>query len=194
VLETGDYDFAINLQVESVLENMQKTGGEGVVETIPGAAVEAIYCNFTDPNKEVDGQRSPVGTPHPFLTDVGVRRALALAVDKQTIAKQLYREEGTAAPNVLTTQTKYASKNTRLVLSIGAAGRCEGQLEKRDNLVAVAKASDAAQLKHWVQKRQWLKERGVKYCLASLVDIHGTPKAKAVPIEHFDRMMAGSDI
>jgi peptide/nickel transport system substrate-binding protein len=123
VLETGEYDFAINLQVEwPVLENMEKAG-KGIVETIPGAGVEAIYCNFSDPNKEVDGQRSHAGTPHPFLTEAAVRQALGLAVDKQTMATQLYGSEGTATPNVLTTPTKYASKNTRLAFDLARANR-----------------------------------------------------------------------
>ena len=39
-----------------------------------------------------------------------------------------------------------------------------------------------------------LIDKGVKYCLASYVDVHGIPKAKAVPVEHFDRMMNGSEI
>jgi len=43
------------------------------------------------------------------------------------------------------------------------------------------------------QKRD-LMERGVKYCLASYVDVFGIPKAKAVPIEHFERMMRGSEL
>lgn len=123
VLETGEYDFAINLQVEwPVLANMERAG-KGVVETIPGAGVEAIYCNLSDPNREVDGQRSYAGAPHPFLTDVHVRQALALAVDKQTIAKQLYGAEGAATPNVLTTPTRYASKNTKIVFNIAQANR-----------------------------------------------------------------------
>jgi len=123
VLETGEYDFAINLQVEwPVLENMERAG-KGVLETIPGAGVEAIYCNQSDPNKEADGQRAYVGAPHPFLTDLRVRQALALAVDKPTITKQLYGAEGTATSNVLTTPTRYASKNTKLVFDIAQANR-----------------------------------------------------------------------
>ena len=39
-----------------------------------------------------------------------------------------------------------------------------------------------------------LKEQGVRYCLPSYVDIHGVSKSKFVPIEHFDRMMAGSEL
>ena len=39
-----------------------------------------------------------------------------------------------------------------------------------------------------------LRDQGVKYCLASYVDVHGVPKAKTVPIEHFARMMRGSEL
>ena len=39
-----------------------------------------------------------------------------------------------------------------------------------------------------------LQEAGVKYCLASYVDLHGIPKAKSVPIGHFGRMMRGSEL
>ena len=39
-----------------------------------------------------------------------------------------------------------------------------------------------------------LKESGVKYGLASFVDLHGIPKAKAVPIDHLQQMLAGSEM
>ena len=39
-----------------------------------------------------------------------------------------------------------------------------------------------------------LIQEGVKYCLPSYVDIHGVSKSKFVPIEHFDRMMNGSEL
>lgn len=39
-----------------------------------------------------------------------------------------------------------------------------------------------------------LIDRGVKYCLASYVDVHGIAKAKTVPTHHFDRMMRGSEL
>ena len=35
---------------------------------------------------------------------------------------------------------------------------------------------------------------GVKYLLASYVDMHGVSKGKVVPIEHLDRMMSGSEL
>ncbi len=39
-----------------------------------------------------------------------------------------------------------------------------------------------------------LRARGVRYCVGAYVDIHGIPKAKVVPIEHFEHMMAGSEL
>jgi len=39
-----------------------------------------------------------------------------------------------------------------------------------------------------------LREQGVKYCLASYVDLHGIPKGKSVPIAHFKRMLGGSEM
>jgi glutamine synthetase len=39
-----------------------------------------------------------------------------------------------------------------------------------------------------------LVEQGVKYALASFVDIHGMCKGKVVPLSHFDRMMQGSEL
>jgi glutamine synthetase len=39
-----------------------------------------------------------------------------------------------------------------------------------------------------------LEAQGVKYALASFVDIHGMCKAKSVPLSHFGQMMAGSEL
>lgn len=39
-----------------------------------------------------------------------------------------------------------------------------------------------------------LADRGVKYMLASYVDMHGVSKGKVVPIAHLDRMMSGSEL
>jgi glutamine synthetase len=46
----------------------------------------------------------------------------------------------------------------------------------------------------WEQKREELRQKGVAYCLSAYVDMHGVPKAKAVPIDHFSGMMSGSEL
>ena len=39
-----------------------------------------------------------------------------------------------------------------------------------------------------------LEARGVRYALASFVDLHGVSKAKAVPLAHLDQMLRGSEL
>ncbi len=46
----------------------------------------------------------------------------------------------------------------------------------------------------WHDLQGDLLSRGVRYALASFVDLHGITKAKAVPLEHFEAMMAGSEL
>jgi glutamine synthetase len=52
----------------------------------------------------------------------------------------------------------------------------------------------ALEEERWAQKREQLREQGVSYCLSAYVDMHGVPKAKAVPIDHFSGMMDGSEL
>ena len=42
--------------------------------------------------------------------------------------------------------------------------------------------------------QQTLMAQGVKYAIASFVDIHGMSKAKMVPLSHFEQMMQGSEL
>ncbi len=42
--------------------------------------------------------------------------------------------------------------------------------------------------------RASLEKKGLKYCFSSYVDVHGIAKGKAVPIDHFGRMMRGSEL
>jgi glutamine synthetase len=46
----------------------------------------------------------------------------------------------------------------------------------------------------WQRKHAELEAAGVEHCLSAYVDVHGVPKAKAVPLSHFERMMAGSEL
>lgn len=39
-----------------------------------------------------------------------------------------------------------------------------------------------------------LKQKGVKYCVGAYVDIHGVPKGKFVPIDHFVHFAEGSEL
>jgi peptide/nickel transport system substrate-binding protein len=101
VLQTGDYDYAWNLQVEpDILADLLKSG-QGILVVEPGTNTETIYINHTDPDTEVDGQRSELNTPHPAFSDPKVRQALAMAIDRDTIATQFYGDGEPAATDYL---------------------------------------------------------------------------------------------
>jgi peptide/nickel transport system substrate-binding protein len=113
VLQTGDYAYAWNLQVEpAILESMVTEGGPGVLVSEVGTSVERIHINFSDPNTEVNGQRSEMNTPHPFLTDPAVRQAMNLAVPRQTITDEFYGLAARTTPNILTGLESFESPNT----------------------------------------------------------------------------------
>src|SRR6201994_2938398 len=82
VLQTGEFDFAWNMQVEDdILVRLEK-GGKGHAVISPGGNIEHIQVNFTDPWTEVDGERASLKTKHPSLSDPAVRQALNLLVDR----------------------------------------------------------------------------------------------------------------
>jgi len=122
VLQTGDYSYAWNLQVEpAILESFVSEGGPGVLVSEVGTSVERIHINFSDPNTEVDGQRSEKNTPHPFLTDPAVRGAMNLAVPRQLITDEFYGLAARTSPNILTGLESFESPNTTWEFNLDAA-------------------------------------------------------------------------
>jgi peptide/nickel transport system substrate-binding protein len=113
VCQTGEYHYAWNLQVEpDVLTQIDEEGEFGNVIVAQGASLERIHFNFSDPNTEVDGQRSEMNTPHPFLSDPAVREALNFAADRETIANEFYGEGQPPTANILTGLESWESPNT----------------------------------------------------------------------------------
>jgi peptide/nickel transport system substrate-binding protein len=123
VLQTGEYDYAWNLQVEDDVLNRLEGGSRGRVDIVPSGNIEHIQCNFTDPWKEVDGERSSVKAPHPFLTDPAVRQALNLLVDRASIQEHVYGRTGTVTANYLNRPPRFASKNTRWEFNVDKANQ-----------------------------------------------------------------------
>ena len=114
VIQTGEFDYAWNLQVEKdVLERIERQGTRGKVVIFPQAGIEHIQLNRTDPWAEVDGERSSLKAPHPFLTDLLVRRAYNVAVDRRIIAEQLYGAAGQPTSNFINSPKRFQSANTR---------------------------------------------------------------------------------
>ncbi|HEY2995384.1 MAG TPA: peptide ABC transporter substrate-binding protein [Methylomirabilota bacterium] len=123
VIQTGEYDFAWNLQVEDENLKRMEQGGKGKADITPGGNIEHIQLNNTDPWKEVDGERSSLKTKHPFLTDPAVRQALNVLVDRASVQEQIYGRTGIATANFLNEPKKFNSRNTRYEFNVDKANQ-----------------------------------------------------------------------
>jgi peptide/nickel transport system substrate-binding protein len=114
VMQTGEFDYAWNLQVEKdVLERIARQGRHGQVVIYPGSGLEHLQLNRADPWTDVDGERSSTQVPHPFLTELLVRQALNVAVDRRVIVEELYGAAGQPTSNFLNSPSRFQSPNTR---------------------------------------------------------------------------------
>ncbi len=124
VIQTGDYDYAWNVQAEpEILAELEANGERGKILTKTDTTVEGIYVNFSDPNAEVDGQRSEKNTPHPFLTDKAVREALNVAINRELISGQFYGYPELAESNALAGNPFFVSPNTSWTFDLDEAAR-----------------------------------------------------------------------
>jgi peptide/nickel transport system substrate-binding protein len=121
VLQTGEFDFGWNMQVEDEILLRLEKGGKGRVIITPGGGIEHIQLNSTDPWTEVDGERSSLKTKHPTLTDPAVRQALALLVDKDSVEKYIYGRTGKATANFVNNPERFRSKTATFEFNIDKA-------------------------------------------------------------------------
>ncbi len=104
VLETGEADYAWNLQISPAVLSGMEAAGNGQVVVAFSSSVERLMLNQTDvspdnPNRSVwmeDGSNA-----HPFLPIPAVADAMSLAIDRDIIAEQLYGAGGQPACNVV---------------------------------------------------------------------------------------------
>ncbi|KAB2884964.1 MAG: peptide ABC transporter substrate-binding protein [Albidovulum sp.] len=113
VLETGEFDYAWNLQLApDVLAGME-AAGKGKVINAFGTLVERIEMNMTDPSPSLaEGERSTVKHPHPILSDIRVRKALSMAIDRNLLVEVGYGKAGRPTCNLVPAPEMFASDNT----------------------------------------------------------------------------------
>jgi peptide/nickel transport system substrate-binding protein len=121
VLQTGEYDYGWNMQVEDDILRRLEQGGKGRVEIFTTGGIEHIQCNNTDPWREVDGERSSIKTTHPFLTDPAVRQALNLLVDRAAVQEQIYGRQGQTSANFLNAPSRFHSSGLRWEFNVDKA-------------------------------------------------------------------------
>jgi peptide/nickel transport system substrate-binding protein len=113
VLETGEYDYAWNLQLAPDVIARMEEAGEGEALAAFGTLVERIEVNLTDPSPDLpEGERATTKHPHPFLTDPAVREALSMAIDRPLLTEIGYGKAGRPTCDWVPGPDAYAADNT----------------------------------------------------------------------------------
>jgi peptide/nickel transport system substrate-binding protein len=123
VIQSGEYDYAWNMQVEDEILLRLEKGGKGRSEITAGGNIEHIQLNNTDPWTEVDGERSSAKTKHPLFSDPAVREAMGLLVDRASVQEHIYGRTGLATGNFVNNPTKFVSKNLKWEFAIEKANQ-----------------------------------------------------------------------
>lgn len=113
VMETGEFDYAWNTQINPELQAQMEKGGKGQFVSAFGTLVERIEMNMTNPSADLpEGERSTAMHPHPMLSDIRVRKALSMAIDRSLLVEVGYGNAGRPTCNLVPAPAQYASPNT----------------------------------------------------------------------------------
>ena len=175
VLQTGEFDFAWNMQVEDEILLRLEKGGKGRVSISPGGNIEHIQLNTTDPSVEVDGERSSLKTKHPTLSDPAVREALSMLVDKASVEKFIYGRTGNATANFVNNPEKFRSKTTKYEFNVD-------------------KAADLLEKAGWKKGSDGIREKGGKKLKFVFQTSINQPRQKTQAIVKQACQKAGIDI
>ncbi len=113
VMETGEFDYAWNTQIPPDSQAAMTAAGKGQFVVAFGTLIERLEMNLTDPSADLpEGERSTSKHPHPILSDMKVREALSMAIDRQTLVDVGYGAGGEPSCNVVPAPAAWASDNT----------------------------------------------------------------------------------
>ncbi len=112
VMETGEFDYAWTTQVNPEMQTQMAAGGKGHFVNAFGTLTERLEMNLTDPSADLPAdERSTVKHPHPILSDVNVRKALSMAIDRQALVDVGYGTAGKPTCNIVPAPEAFASDN-----------------------------------------------------------------------------------
>ncbi|MEM6577119.1 MAG: peptide ABC transporter substrate-binding protein [Pseudomonadota bacterium] len=111
VLETGEFDYAWNLQLAPDVLDRMAARGRGVVVTGFSTMVEQVFLNLSNPDPALGKARGTLDAPHPALSDPIVREALSLAIDRQLLVEIGYGVSGRVSCNAIPAPPVFRSKS-----------------------------------------------------------------------------------
>jgi len=182
VLETGEFDYAWNLQLSPDVLASMASAGKGQVISGFGTSVERIMINLTDVSADLGDERGTIKHPHPFLSDINVRKALSMAIDRALLTKIGYGDTGKATCNVLPAPAIYASTANDACLMqdidganklLDDAGWVKGSdgVREKDGMrlkVLYQTSTNAVRQKYQAAVKQWWNQIGVEVELRNI--------------------------
>ncbi|CUH76716.1 peptide ABC transporter substrate-binding protein [Tropicibacter naphthalenivorans] len=94
VMETGEFDYAWNLQLAPDVIAEMEAGGKGKPVAGFGPLLERIEINNTNPDPALGPDERSVVRPHPFLGDPAVYKAMSMAIDRALLVEVGYGQAG----------------------------------------------------------------------------------------------------
>ncbi|OIQ33717.1 MAG: peptide ABC transporter [Alphaproteobacteria bacterium MedPE-SWcel] len=94
VMETGEFDYAWNLQLAPDVIAQMEAGGKGKAVAGFGPLLERIMLNNTNPSADLGPEERSVIRPHPFLSDPAVYKAMSMAIDRELLVEIGYGKAG----------------------------------------------------------------------------------------------------
>lgn len=115
VLETGEADWAWNLQVAPEILAQMEAAGVGQLTLAYSTSVERVLVNFSNPDPALGDDRGEYldgNNPHPILSDLRVRQALSMAIDREVLVEVGYGPTGSVTCNIIPAPSIYADDRT----------------------------------------------------------------------------------
>jgi peptide/nickel transport system substrate-binding protein len=94
VMQTGEFDYAWNLQLAPDVIAEMEAGGKGVPVAGFGPLLERVMLNNTNPDPALGPDERSVIRPHPFLGDPAVYKAMSMAIDRPLLVEVGYGQAG----------------------------------------------------------------------------------------------------
>ena len=112
VLETGEFDYAWNIQLSPDVMKEMESKGKGRIAVAFGSSIEQILLNSTDASSSLpEGERSTLKHLSPFFEDVRVRQALSMAIDRAMLTEIGYGDTGRPTCDIIPGPEDWAPNN-----------------------------------------------------------------------------------
>ncbi|WP_179380326.1 peptide ABC transporter substrate-binding protein [Jannaschia marina] len=109
VMQTGEFDYAWNLQLAPEVIAQMEAGGLGTPVAGFGPLVERLMLNNTNPDPALGPDERSVVRPHPFLSDPAVYEAMSMAIDRPLLVEIGYGQAGKVTCNWVPAPEVYSS-------------------------------------------------------------------------------------